>query len=70
MVGSFFVLGPFMLPLIWTHPTMSRAHKFRWSLGMGLAGLAFLAVVAGSLWQLYDLYAELQRTRANIGLRR
>ena len=70
LVASVVVLGPFMLPLIWTHPQMARRDKVLWSLGMGLVGVAFLAIVFVSLSQLWELWSNLQQTRQNLGLRR
>lgn len=61
---SFMLLGPFMLPLVWAHPTMPRAHKW----GLTAAGVSVVVLLCAGVWAavqpMWDLYQELQRVRA------
>ncbi len=59
MVFTFLCAGPFMLPLIWLHPTMSRRSKGVWTavITAVTVALAWLSYVA--MMKLLEYYRQI-----------
>ena len=60
LIVSFLVSGPFMLPLIWFHPKMSRNAKIIWT----------VVVIGLTLWMIKasaDLLAQLNKSLQGLG---
>ena len=59
MVAAFLFVGPFMLPLVWLHPAMSRKRKIIYS-AVVLAGTIFLStILVKSALRIMAYYKEL-----------
>ncbi len=61
LLVSFLLTGPFMLPLVWMHPTYSRLKKI--VLSLIIIGLTFLltAAAAAALKPLLKYYQQLSQ---------
>ena len=52
LIVSFLVTGPFMLPLVWFHPKMSRTSKIVWTVVIVVVTLFIIKSTADLLGQL------------------
>lgn len=59
LVVSFFCVGPFMLPLIWKHPTMSQREKGIWSAVVIVLSVLLLASMIKALKTMSDQFKAL-----------
>lgn len=64
MLMAFMVLGPFMLPMVWAHPTMPRRQKALLTAAASAVLVLFVVAVWAALQPIWQLYTELQSVRA------
>mgnify|MGYP001562123393 CR=1 FL=1 len=56
LIVSFLTVGPFMLPLVWTHPKLSPNAKRGWSAAILIATGALAAGVYKALAKIFQYY--------------
>ena len=61
LIVSFLVTGPFMLPLVWFHPKMSRIAKICWT-------VLIIGVTAAIIISSVGLLNQLNQTLQKIGV--
>lgn len=61
LVLSFCFIGPFMLPLLWLNPELSRKQKELWTIIVLIAGAILLWVSVRSVQSILDYYHQLDR---------
>lgn len=59
LVVSFFCVGPFMLPLLWLHPKLSRNAKAAWTTGIALVSVLMFAGAYRAVRQMGEYYNAL-----------
>ena len=60
LIVSFLVTGPFMLPLVWFHPKLSRTAKIVWTIVIAAITLFFIKSTADLLGQLNKSFQNFQ----------
>jgi hypothetical protein len=63
MVVAFLCVGPFMLPLVWRNPTLSRAQKAVGTFIVVLVTTLLIGLVVYAVGIWLDLYRELTHLR-------
>ena len=61
LVFSFFLVGPFMLPLLWLNPELSQKKKVSWTAIILLASAVLLWITLKSLNSILEYYTQLDR---------
>ena len=59
MIVAFFCVGPFMLPLIWFHPKMSKGKKTSWTLLIGTVSVVLIWLTIRSIARMMEYYKML-----------
>jgi hypothetical protein len=61
LVVAFLVVGPFMLPLLWLSPTLSRTAKWGWTFVIIVTTLLLILASWKALKLLYEQYEEYRK---------
>lgn len=56
IVMGFLIAGPFVLPLVWTHPRLSRKAKIFWSIVMVFFTVLLTVGLGWCIKQIKDYY--------------
>jgi len=59
LIIGFLLVGPFILPLVWTNPGFTNQKKIIWSVIIVILSCLLFIMAAGSLKYLTDSYQQL-----------
>ena len=62
LVVAFLCVGPLMLPLLWTHPSLSKTRKIFWTVVISVASYFLIISTMESMKKIGEYYRQIKAT--------